>query len=43
VMPRPDSSLASGTCLEPMPVGPGDRVTMDFGALGGVSMRFAPA
>ena len=40
---RAGQIVTTGTCLEPMPVGPGDRVTMDFGALGGVSMRFAPA
>ncbi len=34
--------VTTGTCLVPMPVGPGDAVFADFGVLGSVAMRFAP-
>lgn len=33
--------VTTGTCLVPMPVGPGDAVSADFGPLGRVSARFA--
>jgi 2-keto-4-pentenoate hydratase len=32
--------VTTGTCAVPLPVEPGDRVRMDFGALGAVAMRF---
>lgn len=35
--------ITTGTCTTPMPVGPGDSVVADFGALGRVRMRFEPA
>ena len=31
--------VTTGTCLTPLPIAPGDAVTADFGALGGVSVR----
>lgn len=34
--------VTTGTCATPLPVGPGDRVTADYGALGSVSLRFEP-
>lgn len=34
--------VTTGTCSTPQPVGPGDSVTADFGALGSVSLRFVP-
>ncbi len=33
--------VTTGTCLQPIPVGPGARVTMDFGVLGRVETAFA--
>ncbi len=33
--------VTTGTCLQPIPVRPGARVAMDFGALGRVEMAFA--
>ncbi|MBW8270836.1 2-keto-4-pentenoate hydratase [Caldovatus aquaticus] len=33
--------VTTGTCLVPLPVGPGDAVFADFGPLGSVAMRFA--
>ena len=35
--------VTTGTCAVPLPVGPGDRVVVDYGELGGITMRFAPA
>jgi 2-keto-4-pentenoate hydratase len=32
--------VTTGTCLVPLPVGPGDAVSADFGALGRVKVRF---
>ena len=32
--------VTTGTCLVPLPIGPGDAVTADFGVLGTVSARF---
>jgi 2-keto-4-pentenoate hydratase len=34
--------VTTGTCATPQPVGPGDSVTADFGALGSVSLHFEP-
>jgi 2-keto-4-pentenoate hydratase len=34
--------VATGTCVKPVPVAPGDDVSCDFGVLGRVSMRAAP-
>ena len=31
--------VTTGTCLVPLPIQPGDQVTMDFGVLGGLSAR----
>ncbi len=33
--------VTTGTCLQPLPVGPGAEVVADFGVLGRVSVRFA--
>jgi 2-keto-4-pentenoate hydratase len=33
--------VTTGTCAVPVPVGPGDVVSADYGELGSVSMRFA--
>ena len=33
--------VTTGTCLAPMAIGAGDRVSADFGALGKVHVRFA--
>ena len=33
--------VTTGTCAAPIPVGPGDTVTADFGALGKVNLRFS--
>ena len=33
--------VTTGTCAVPLPIGPGDRVMVDYGDLGRVSMRFA--
>jgi 2-keto-4-pentenoate hydratase len=32
--------VTTGTCVAPLPVGPGDHVTADFGELGRVELRF---
>lgn len=32
--------VTTGTCVAPLPVGPGDHVFADFGKLGGVELRF---
>lgn len=37
---RASQTVTTGTCLVPLEVQPGDRVTGDFGILGTVSMRF---
>ena len=34
--------VTTGTCATPLPVGPGDSVTADYGALGSVSLHFEP-
>ena len=31
--------VTTGTCLVPLPIQPGDQITMDFGVLGGLSAR----
>jgi 2-keto-4-pentenoate hydratase len=33
--------VTTGTCLVPLPIGPGDAVFADFGVLGSVAVRFA--
>jgi len=33
--------VTTGTCITPIPVAPGDRVRMDFGALGSVDTQFS--
>jgi 2-keto-4-pentenoate hydratase len=35
--------VTTGTCLVPMDVAPGDEITMDYGDLGRVGIRFAAA
>ncbi|MGE0006057.1 MAG: 2-keto-4-pentenoate hydratase [Parvibaculaceae bacterium] len=35
--------VTTGTCLVPLEIGPGDHVSADYGPLGRMSMRFAPA
>jgi 2-keto-4-pentenoate hydratase len=37
---RAGQVVTTGTCLVPLPIAPGDRVTMDFGALGSVAVAF---
>jgi 2-keto-4-pentenoate hydratase len=34
--------VTTGTCLTPLPVGPGHEVSGDFGVLGQVTLRFGP-
>jgi 2-keto-4-pentenoate hydratase len=34
--------VTTGTCAVPLPVEPGDRVLVDYGELGRITMRFAP-
>lgn len=34
--------VTTGTCVEPLPLAPGDRVAADFGPLGRVTLRLAP-
>ncbi len=36
---KADQVVTTGTCLVPLPIQPGDQITMDFGVLGGVSAR----
>lgn len=36
---RKGEVVTTGTCLLPMPIAPGDRVSGDFGALGAISVR----
>ena len=38
---RPGERIIAGTLTPPLPVGPGDEVEVDLGALGAVSLRFA--
>ena len=38
---RAGQVVTTGTCLMPMPIGPGDHVTANFGALGSVGVSFA--
>ena len=40
---QPGEILATGTCLIPVAVQPGDQVRMDFGILGSVEARFRSA
>jgi 2-keto-4-pentenoate hydratase len=35
--------VTTGTCVTPMEVGPGDEVSAEYGVLGRVGLRFAPA
>ena len=35
--------VTTGTCTTPIPIGHGDAVHADFGAVGSVDVRFAPA
>jgi 2-keto-4-pentenoate hydratase len=37
---RAGQIVTTGTCLVPLPIAPGDRVTCDFGVLGAVSVSF---
>lgn len=37
---RADEMVTTGTCVQPLEVGPGDRVTVDLGALGTASVSF---
>ena len=37
-----DQVVTTGTCVVPMEIAPGDSVSVDFGRLGQVSVRFAP-
>lgn len=37
---RAGQIVTTGTCLVPLPIAPGDRVTCDFGALGTVAVSF---
>ena len=37
---RAGQVVTTGTCLVPLPIAPGDRVTCDFGALGTVDVSF---
>jgi len=37
---RAGKVVTTGTCLEPVPVGPGSQVIAEFGVLGSVSLRF---
>jgi len=39
---RPGERIIAGTLTPPLPVNPGDEVEVDLGALGAVSLRFAP-
>lgn len=38
---RPGERIIAGTLTPPLPVGPGDEVAVDLGALGSVSLRFS--
>jgi 2-keto-4-pentenoate hydratase len=37
---RAGQVVTTGTCLVPLPIAPGDRVTCDFGVLGSVGVSF---
>jgi 2-keto-4-pentenoate hydratase len=37
---QPGDIVITGTCVRPVPVGPGDRVQMDFGDLGTIEIQF---
>jgi 2-keto-4-pentenoate hydratase len=37
---EPGQFISTGTCMVPLPVGPGDRVEVDYGVLGRLSLRF---
>lgn len=39
---RAGQFITTGTCMTPLAIEPGDAVQADFGALGNISMRFAP-
>ena len=39
---RAGEVVTTGTCIVPPPIAPGDRVRVDFGALGGVEIRLGP-
>lgn len=36
-------TVTTGTCMVPLEIQPGDRVTADFGALGSIAIEIAPA
>ena len=38
---RAGQVVTTGTCLVPLPISPGDRVTCDFGVLGSVNVSFS--
>lgn len=40
---RAGECITTGTCMTPLQIEPGDAVLADFGVLGQVTMRFAPA
>ena len=37
---QPGDVIITGTCVPPVPVGPGDRIRMDFGDLGTIEVEF---
>ncbi|MGI9153229.1 MAG: 2-keto-4-pentenoate hydratase, partial [Rubrivivax sp.] len=37
---EPGQFISTGTCMVPLPVRPGDRVDVDYGVLGRLSLRF---
>jgi 2-keto-4-pentenoate hydratase len=37
---EPGQFISTGTCMVPLPVRPGDRLEVDYGALGSLSLRF---
>jgi 2-keto-4-pentenoate hydratase len=39
---EPGQFVSTGTCMVPLAVEPGDRVEVDYGVLGRLSLRFAP-
>ena len=38
---RAGDIITTGTCIKPLEIAPGDKVTADFGASGRVSVNFA--
>jgi 2-keto-4-pentenoate hydratase len=38
---EPGQIVTTGTCVVPLPIAPGDTVTVDFGELGEASVRLA--